>query len=190
LKRSVSIAATLTSCKDNIMSKLLSFNLKDSKGEQRFITPLVTVENGGKVTMLDKAIRLAIGYIVKAIVEADGYTDKTKLTAGVNCHETLASLPKSAKVNLYMPTLCESRDSDDLAKWTLVASVPMPEMAATSKALNDANAIMVKAEASIDTIKAGVKNAAYDVTQPVYFAAEAGATKRSSGDKKITITLK
>ena len=167
----------------------LKFNLKDAKGEQRFITPLITVSNGDKVKTLDKSIRLAIGYIVKAVVENDGWNDKTKMDAGLACHETLAALPKSAKVNLYMPTLAESRDSDDVNKWTLCASVTMPEMVAASHALATTSELMAKVEKEVKAIAESVKVNVYEVKQPLYFAGESVRAKSSGGSKKITITL-
>lgn len=167
----------------------LKFNMKDPKGDQVFITPLITVANGDKVKVLNRAIRLSIAYIVKAVVEGDGWQDKTKMQAGLACHETLTSLPKSAKVNLYMPSKYEDRDNEDMAKWDLCATVPMTEMSSAAVALAKTFEVMVKAEAEVKAVSDGLKLSAYEVRQPVYFAGETARAKTSGGNKKITITL-
>ena len=169
----------------------LRFNLKDSKGIQRFITPLITITHDKKVTRLDKNISLPIGYIVKAVVEGgDSYTDKTKCDAGLACHETLAGLPAEAKLSLYMPIKDADRDSDDLAKWSMVVSLNMGDMAKAAQALASASGIMTEATGRVNDIAKSVKPSHVTVNeQPSYFASE-GVSKKRGGSKVIAITLK
>lgn len=180
----------------------LNFNVKDERGIQRFITPLITVKHGAKVTILDRAIRLTVAYVIKALVEGQAtFTDVTKVEAGAATHETLAALPADAMVSLYMPVKLDDRESDDVAKWASCVTVKMSDLAIVASVLTscaDVSATLrtakleaeAAANAKISAVVAAAKYSApsVKVTQPLYF--EGGKAKRSGGDRKISITLK
>ena len=169
------------------MTNVLSFNLKDSEGTQRFFSPRVVIKAGKAVANLESAIALNVGYIFKTIVEGDGYTDTTKLNAGAALVDTLKALPQEGIATLYMPTKSVDRDASDLAKWAACVSCKVSDLAKTAELLSLCKAVTDTYLSKINEVTTS-KVAQVDATQPVYFKDDkVKASKKSGG--KLTITL-
>jgi hypothetical protein len=170
----------------------LNFNLKDGAGVQRFVTPIVTITSGGKMTVAKKEATLPLAYILKAIADCN-YQNVTVCNAVATLGKVAEGMKADTSYTLYMPAKIEDRDSDDLSKWTPVLSVPQEDVAKAVKVIREADAIYSPlrdalnkaAERLIKVIEvAAIKE--HDVSQPVYFS---GATAKRGGGKKTITSL-
>lgn len=158
-----------------------NLNMKDDAGKQRFIAPIIELVNGkNRVQINHDGAALAIGYVVKCLVEGSGYANVTVLDSAAALATNAKTWTKTATLKLYMPTLASNRDSNDLSKWTLCHEMSVDSFVKTLDAI-----LKIADIANDNNAKSTVKVVA---EQPVYFKEVAGASaKKSAG--KISITI-
>lgn len=168
----------------------LQFNVMDTAGKQRFITPIVELTVDGKKVQAKKEVALDLAYIIKAICDAD-FSGVTTAGAVAHVGKVVLGMKPGTQYTVYMPTQYDARESDDLKKWTACATVNqdtiskavtlVSQVESLLKGAREALAVAQK-EADSLTAKAGIASVTH--TQPVYFAGE--RAKRGSGKAEIT----
>lgn len=187
----------------------LKFNLKDATGKDRFISPTCEVIAGDKVKKFTGNLGLQLGYICKSYAERS-YNQATMLNAGslfVQGLQDALNKDAGALVKLYMPTKYEDRESEDLSKWTLCATLPVSDLVTVAGNLantNQAFTIQAMTPAEVKEhypeglpVNLSITPGAWaslpvntcDITQPVYYTPGESAPVAKTGKGKSPIRL-
>ena len=166
----------------------IQYNVKDTTGQQRFITPIVTISVNGETKQANDSVKLHLAYIIKAIV--DSAFNGTTLESAVEKRAGLIlAMPKDAEYSVYMPTQYDDRESADITLWSLCATVTQPDMVKAcnlvtqlSPILTPARLIMEEAEKQATQLVADAKVSKVNATQPVYYG---GVVSKRAGGKVV-----
>lgn len=168
----------------------LQYNVMDTTGKQRFITPIVELTVDGKKVTAKKEVSLSLAYIVKAICDSD-FSGITTAQAVAQVGKVVLGMKAGTSYTVYMPTLYANRLSTDLKLWTACATVTQEVIAKSvtlvtevEKVLSVARETLAQAQAEADarTAKAGIAKPTH--TQPEYYTGE--SAKRGKGKQEVT----
>jgi hypothetical protein len=168
----------------------LQFNVMDTAGKQRFITPIVELTVDGKKVTAKKEVALDLAYIVKAICDSD-FSGVTTAGAVAHVGKVVLGMKAGTSYTVYMPTQYADRESSDLKKWTACVTVTQEVIAKAvtlvsqvESTLKMAREALAKAQAEAETLTAKAGIASVTHSQPEYFTGE--RAKRGSGKAEVT----